>query len=443
MVAGLNDVLMVAVGALVTVNVAVAVPPVPLSVEEMVPVVLTLLPLVEGVTLTDRVQDPEAATIPPVKLTLPPAAVAVPPQLLARLSGVATTKPDGRESVKATFVRPVPALGLAMERVKVEVPFTVVLVGLKALVKVGAVAAFTVNEADAVLLPALLSVALTMPLRLFFTPIAVPVTFTDKVQLAEVASVPPVKLTLAEPATAVAVPPQLLVKPLGVETTMPAGRLSVKFTPVRLPVGSTLVTTKLNADVPLMVTAVGVKDFVMVGGASGAAAVTARVADAVPPLPPWVDETAPVTLLLAPVVVPVTLTETEHDAVLASDPPVRLTLPDAATAVTVPPHVFVIAGVADTTNPDGRGSEKAMPLKAVVLFGFVSEKVNVDALFTMIEVGLNAFEIVGGPAVTVSVPLVVAVPGELFAEIDTEFTREPCWVAVTDTEMVQVAFPAI
>src|SRR5258708_20195776 len=67
---------------------------------------------------------------------------------------------------------------------------------------------------------------------LFFTPAVVPVTFTDNVHEALIASVPPDRLTVPEPATAVAVPPQVLLNPLGVATTRPAGRLSVKATPV-------------------------------------------------------------------------------------------------------------------------------------------------------------------------------------------------------------------
>jgi hypothetical protein len=53
------------------------------------------------------------------------------------------------------------------------------------------------------------------------------------VQEALAASVPADKLMLPDPATAVAVPPQVLFKALGVATTKPAGRLSVKAIPLR------------------------------------------------------------------------------------------------------------------------------------------------------------------------------------------------------------------
>ena len=60
----------------------------------------------------------------------------------------------------------------------------------------------------------------------------VPCTLTETVQEALAAKVPPERLILPEPAIAVAVPPQVLFKALGVATTNPAGRLSVKARPV-------------------------------------------------------------------------------------------------------------------------------------------------------------------------------------------------------------------
>ena len=67
---------------------------------------------------------------------------------------------------------------------------------------------------------------------LFFTPAVVPCTLTETVQLALAANVPAERLMLPEPATAVAVPPQVLFNALGVASTRPAGRLSVKAIPV-------------------------------------------------------------------------------------------------------------------------------------------------------------------------------------------------------------------
>ena len=90
--------------------------------------------------------------------------------------------------------------------------------------------ATTVMDALEVL-PVPPSVEVTWTL-LFFTPAVVPCTLTETVQLALAANVPPERLMLPDPATAVAVPPQVLFKALGVATTRPAGRLSVKAIPV-------------------------------------------------------------------------------------------------------------------------------------------------------------------------------------------------------------------
>src|SRR5581483_11224317 len=66
-------------------------------------------------------------------------------------------------------------------------------------------------------------------------PAVVAVTFTLKVHAAAGARVAPASVTAWPPALAVIVPPpQLPVRPLGVATTRPEGRLSVKPTPVRL-----------------------------------------------------------------------------------------------------------------------------------------------------------------------------------------------------------------
>src|SRR6476659_8493623 len=97
-----------------------------------------------------------------------------------------------------------------------------------ALVIEGGVA--TVKLAEAVL-PVPPFVELTAPLVLVYWPDAVPVTFTTRVQFVLTAMLPPVREMLVEPATAVAVPPQVLVRPFGVATTRPVGRVSANATP--------------------------------------------------------------------------------------------------------------------------------------------------------------------------------------------------------------------
>src|SRR5215469_16696690 len=90
--------------------------------------------------------------------------------------------------------------------------------------------AITVTDAFAVLpVPAVVSLTVTL---LFVAPALVPWTFNPTVQLAPGARLELARETEPEPAAAVAVPVQLLVKPLGVATTRPAGRVSVKVMPL-------------------------------------------------------------------------------------------------------------------------------------------------------------------------------------------------------------------
>src|SRR5437667_300717 len=75
---------LVILGGATTVMLAVAVPPVPPSVEAMAPVVFVFNPAAVPSTLTENVQDPPAATDAPLKLTTLVASVPVivpPPQV--------------------------------------------------------------------------------------------------------------------------------------------------------------------------------------------------------------------------------------------------------------------------------------------------------------------------------------------------------------------------
>lgn len=71
----------------------------------------------------------------------------------------------------------------------------------------------------------------TGPALLVNVPALVPVTLTATVQLPATGIDAPVSEMLEPAATAVAVPPQAEVSPLGVEMTRPAGNESVKTTP--------------------------------------------------------------------------------------------------------------------------------------------------------------------------------------------------------------------
>src|SRR5713226_1255335 len=107
-------------------------------------------------------------------------------------------------------------------------------VAVSGAIVVEVVRAFTVTEAVLLAAPGPLSVALTTPVVLFFTPVVVPVTFTEMLHEPLAAAVPPLKLADPEPATAVVAPPHVLLSPLGLAITRPTGSASAKATPVRL-----------------------------------------------------------------------------------------------------------------------------------------------------------------------------------------------------------------
>ena len=148
------------------------------------------------------------------------------------------------------------------------------------------------------------------------------VTFTEKLQELLAARVAPVRLTEPEPAAAVIVPPpQEPVRPLGVATTKPEGRVSVNATPVRaVPVlGLVIVNVRLVVTFTLMLAAP--KALVIDGGAITVMLAVLLVA----PGPLCVDEIGPVVFALAPAVVPCTFTEIVQEPLAARVPPARLT----------------------------------------------------------------------------------------------------------------------
>ena len=111
-------------------------------------------------------------------------------------------------------------------------------------------------------------------------------------QEALAASVPAERLTLDEPAVAVAVPPHVLLR-FGVDaTTNPAGRLSVKAIPFSVTLVFGLVMLNVSDVVPFSGMLRAPNVLVMVG-----AEATVRLAVAVFPVPPLVELTAPVVLV--------------------------------------------------------------------------------------------------------------------------------------------------
>src|SRR5438045_5693489 len=88
-------------------------------------------------------------------------------------------------------------------------------------------------------------------------------------QLPLAAMIPPLRLTLLLPATAVTTPPHVLVTP-GVDATItPAGRGSVNATVLSPVTLFGFVIVMVMTDVPLTVTEAGAKALVTVGGSIG------------------------------------------------------------------------------------------------------------------------------------------------------------------------------
>jgi hypothetical protein len=110
----------------------------------------------------------------------------------------------------------------------------------------------------------------------------------------------------------------------------------------------------------------GLKALAIEGGAS-----TFTLADAVPPVPPSVEDTFPVVLLFSPAVVPVTLMENVQDELAARLAPDRLAVDDPAVAVIVPPPQEPVnpLGV-ETTKPAGSASLNPIPFSAVEVLLF-------------------------------------------------------------------------
>lgn len=126
--------------------------------------------------------------------------------------------------------------------------------------------------------------------ELVFSPAEVPLTFAVKLQEPPAAMVPPLKLMVPLPAMAVIVPlPQDPVTFAGLATTRPDGRLSVNATPLSATPVFGFVMLKLKVLAPFNGIMVGLKALTIDGGEA-----TVKLAEAVFPVPPLVEVTAPV-----------------------------------------------------------------------------------------------------------------------------------------------------
>src|SRR5579864_1824194 len=132
-----------------------------------------------------------------------------------------------------------------------------------------------------------------MPVVFSSGPAEVAVTLTENVQAPPVAIVPAVKLMLEEPGAAEIPPlPHTPERPLGVDTTSPAGSGSVNATPDSAIAALGLVMVKRSDVEPARPMEAAPKALEMEGGVA-----TVTVAVAIPPVPPFAEVTGPVVLL--------------------------------------------------------------------------------------------------------------------------------------------------
>lgn len=324
---------------------------------------------------------------PESEMVFPPLVVSVPLQTV--LVPLAIVSPAGSTSVKATPVRATElTAGLVMVKPSDVVVFTAIELGLNALAIEGGATTTMLAEAAPPVPPSFDVTALVV---LFLVPALVPVTFTLKVQEALAARLAPDRLiTLVFCVAVIVPPPHEPVRPLGVEMTNPTGKVSVKPTPVSV-VPFELLTAKLRLIEPLNGMLAAPNPLLIPGGDT-----TVIEALDVLPVPPSVELT--VTLLfLTPAVVPLILTETAQELLAPRVPPERLTDPDPATAVAVPPQALLrLDGVA-TINPAGRLSVNAMPL-AELLLGLLMVNVRLVTLFSGMLAAPNALLMLTGVA---------------------------------------------
>src|SRR5271169_4903298 len=157
----------------------------------------------------------------------------------------------------------------------------------------------TVSVAEAVV-PVPPLVELTVPVVLALLPAVLAVTSTFTSQLVPgVAMDPPVRLIELAPAVGEYGPPQVLPAFGVVATTAPDGNVSLTATPDSATVlAAGLVMVMVSVEVPPTAMLVGLNALVIVGGDTAA-----NVAEAVRPVPPFVELTGPVVLTRLPAAV--------------------------------------------------------------------------------------------------------------------------------------------
>lgn len=100
-----------------------------------------------------------------------------------------------------------------------------------------------------------------------------------------------------------------------------------------------------------------------------------------------------------------------HELLVATVAPDKLTLPEPAAAVVVPPQVLVNPFGVEITIPAGNVSVNATPVSATPFAaGLVIVKLNVETPPGVIPAGVNAFAIDGGATTVILAEAVPPVP---------------------------------
>jgi len=191
--------------------------------------------------------------------------VSVPPPQVVDVA-VATVSPAGSVSVNPIPVRspPTNVFGLVIVKFRFTVPLSATVDDANDLAIVGG--ATTVRVAVLLATPVPPSVDCGALVALLIKPPVVAVTLTVRVQLVPGASVPPPKFKVVSPGVAFHVPVHVEVGVAGFATFSPAGKLSLKLTPVSVTPALGFVSVSVIVLTPFNGIVVGLNALDTVGG---------------------------------------------------------------------------------------------------------------------------------------------------------------------------------
>ena len=265
--------------------------------------------------------------------------------------------------------------------------------------------------------------------------------FTLITQSRPAATVAPLNVRIVSGAAGLKVAdPQLLICTAGTAATRkPVGRLSVKFTPVRLVFESVLGLVIVNVSEGVSpIFADSLPKTLLIDG--GATTTMLAVLEALP-VPPSVELMTEVVLSLEPRFVPYTRTLTVQVAFARMVPllKVKLVAPEEGPKVGLPQPTVLTVGVVQTARPDGRASVNATPVRVVLVFGFTTKKVSVVKVVVNGILGTAKALLIVGGATTVNKAVLEVVPGLLSVEVITPVVLDKIArvVPLTLTDTVQ------